>query len=80
MPWVDKKNCAGCGILVEKCLIDLISMEDEKAEIYMDECIHCGVCRDVCPQQAVRHDSENTPKDIKAHVEMTKRYMEACVK
>ena len=55
-------------------------MENEKAEINMDECIHCGVCHDVCPQEAVRHDSERTPEDIKANVEMAKRYMEECEK
>jgi len=87
MPWVDEKKCTGCGICVEKCPVDVISlsagqagMEGEKAKINMDECIRCGVCHDVCPQEAVRHDSEKTPEDIKANLEMTKRYMEACVK
>ena len=78
MPWVDQGKCTGCGICVEKCPVDVISMEGEKAKINMDECIHCGTCHDVCPQQAVRHDSEKTPEDIKANVEMTKRFMEAC--
>ena len=59
MPWVDEEKCTGCGICVEECPVDVISlsagqagMEGEKAEINMDECIHCGVCRDVCPQEA----------------------------
>jgi len=77
---VDKEKCTGCRICIEKCPVNVISMENEKAEINMDECIHCGICHDVCPQEAVRHDSERIPEDIKANVEMTKRYMEECEK
>lgn len=55
-------------------------MEDEKARINMDECIHCGVCHDVCPQQAVRHDSEKIPEVVKSNVGKTKEFMEACAK
>jgi len=53
-------------------------MENEKAKIDMSKCIHCGICHDVCPEEAVRHDSEKTPEVIKANVEMTKRFMEEC--
>ena len=80
MPWIDKDVCVGCGICVEKCPVDAISMEDEKAMIKMDECIHCGTCHSVCSQEAVRHDSEKIPENIKANVEMTKRFMELCAK
>jgi len=34
--------CIGCGICVEECPVDAIVMEDEMAEIYMNDCIHCG--------------------------------------
>ena len=46
----------------------------------MDECIHCGTCHSACTQEAVRHDNEKIPKDIKANVEETKRFMELCAK
>jgi ferredoxin len=80
MPWVDVDKCTGCGICVEKCPVDTITMEDEKAKINMNECIRCGICHDVCPEQAVKHDGEKVPEEIKANVEMTKRFMEACEK
>ena len=51
MAWVD----------TERCPVEGISMEDEKAEINMEECIHCGICHSVCPEEAVRHDSEKIP-------------------
>ena len=87
MPWVDKEKCTGCRICVEKCPVGAISlsagpagMEDEKAEINMEECIHCGTCHSVCPQEAVRHDGEKIPENIKANVEETKKFMELCAK
>jgi len=80
MPWVNEDMCVGCGICVDDCPVRAISMEDEKARINMEECIHCGTCHSVCPQEAVRHDSEKIPEVIKANMEMTKKFMEACAK
>ena len=75
MPWVKQEDCVGCGICVEECPVDAISMEDEKAKIDMDECIRCGTCHDVCPEDAVRHDSEKIPEEVEANIEWTKGLM-----
>ncbi len=48
----------------KKCPVNAISMESGKAEINIDKCIRCGVCHEVCPQQAVRHDSERIPEIV----------------
>ena len=80
MPWVDAKKCTGCRMCIEKCPVNTITIENEKAKINMKECIHCGICHSVCPEEAVRHDSETIPDDVKANVEMTKRFMELCAK
>jgi len=34
------------------------------AEIHDSECIRCGQCHDVCPVEAVRHDSERIPQEV----------------
>ena len=80
MPWVSEEKCIGCEICVEKCPVDAILLEGEKARINMQECIHCGTCHSVCPNEAVRHDSERIPENIKANVEETKKFMELCAK
>lgn len=72
MPWVKQEDCVGCGVCVEECPVNAISMVDEKAEINMDECIRCGVCHDVCPQDAVRHDSERIPQEVEENIEWTR--------
>jgi len=76
MPWVKEEDCVGCGICVEECPADAISMENEKAHIDMDFCIRCGICHDVCPQEAVRHDSEKIPLEVEANMKYTNRLME----
>ena len=58
MPWIDENICVGCGICVEECPVDAISMENGKAEIDMKKCIRCKKCHEICPQNAVKHDNE----------------------
>ena len=80
MPWIDRESCTACGICVDGCPVDAISMEMETVEINMAECIRCGICHDVCPTESVRHDSEQIPDLIEFNVEMTKRNMALCMK
>ena len=60
--------------------MDTISIENEKAEIDMTKCIHCGTCHSVCQEDAVRHDSEKAQGRIKANVSETKKFMDNCEK
>ena len=50
---VDKEKCVGCGVCVEACPAQVISMVDGKAEINADKCVDCGRCVQVCPQEAI---------------------------
>jgi ferredoxin len=75
LPWIKEENCIGCGICVNECPVNAISLIDEIAEINMDECIRCGICHDVCPQDAVRHDSEKIPQEVEANIEWTKELL-----
>jgi ferredoxin len=43
-------------------------MVGSAASINEDECIRCGVCHDVCPSEAVRHDGELIPGEVKANL------------
>ena len=72
MPWINEDLCVGCGICVDDCPVDAISMEDEKAKINMEDCIRCSTCHSVCPQEAVRHDSEKIPQEVEKNIEWTK--------
>ncbi len=51
---VDPAGCIGCGICVDQCPTDAITMdEDGKAVIDPDLCIACGICANVCPVGAI---------------------------
>ena len=75
MPWIDKNKCTGCEICIKECQVNAISMKKGKAEINMNQCIRCGKCHDICPQEAVRHDSEKIPQEVKENLEKTKKLM-----
>jgi len=73
MPWINEDLCVSCGICVDDCPVDAITLnEDQKAIINENECIRCGRCHDICPQEAVRHDSERIPQEVEANIEKTK--------
>jgi len=53
-----KANCKNCYKCVRNCPVKAIKIEDHQAQIILDECILCGNCITVCPQNAkeVRSD------------------------
>ena len=51
---VDADECIGCETCVDRCQMDAITMEDEKASINLDRCIGCGLCVTTCPTEAMR--------------------------
>ncbi len=75
MPWVNEELCVGCGVCVEECPVDAISMAEEVASINDEECIRCGRCHDVCPEDAVRHDGEKIPEEVEGNVEWVRRLL-----
>lgn len=77
MPWINEELCVSCGVCVDDCPVDAITLnEDQKAYINEEECIRCGQCHDVCPQEAVRHDREKIPQDVEANIKKTKRLLQ----
>ncbi len=50
---IDENLCTGCGLCVEVCPSDTITLEDGKANVTGDESLNCGHCMAVCPTEAV---------------------------
>jgi Pyruvate/2-oxoacid:ferredoxin oxidoreductase delta subunit len=64
---VDQSFCIGCGICVEFCQFQAITLTDELACIDYEKCMGCGVCASKCTQGAIRLRREPTkgePLDI----------------
>jgi Fe-S-cluster-containing hydrogenase component 2 len=75
MPWINKELCTGCQTCVDECPVGAISMEENIAFIKDDECIRCGVCHDVCLDDAVRHDGERIPEEVQSNLAWAKKLL-----
>ena len=53
-PVVDAHKCISCGLCIEKCDFDAITM-DQTAIISEDKCTGCAGCIAVCPEGAIRN-------------------------
>jgi electron transport complex protein RnfB len=42
-------TCAGCGICVDRCQMDALSLENGTISLDLDRCIGCGLCVGTCP-------------------------------
>jgi ferredoxin len=60
---VDEDLCIGCGTCVEKCPMEAIELEDNKAVVNEDRCIGCGVCAHHCPEDAMKLERTG-PRDV----------------
>jgi len=50
---VDSENCTGCGICVDICPAEAISLENDLAVVDEQTCTACGLCVDECPNEAI---------------------------
>jgi electron transport complex protein RnfB len=46
---LDAHSCKGCGTCVERCQMEALRLEDDKAVLDVDRCIGCGLCVSTCP-------------------------------
>lgn len=51
--FVDRERCNGCGLCVEVCPADTLSIVEGKAAVTGDRSLSCGQCAAVCPVGAI---------------------------
>ena len=44
----EPESCEGCGICVERCQMEALTLKDEKVVLDLDHCIGCGLCVTTC--------------------------------
>jgi heterodisulfide reductase subunit A-like polyferredoxin len=50
---VDETLCAGCETCLERCQMEAIFMEEDRATIDRKRCVGCGLCVTTCPTKAL---------------------------
>jgi len=52
---VDSQTCTGCGICVERCQVNAMSLDDglNISKVNLDRCIGCGNCVVTCASEAI---------------------------
>jgi len=61
----DQEACTGCGACEDRCPMDALSMDEEKALFKPERCIGCGLCTTTCPGEALaltRRPESEKPK------------------
>ena len=55
---VDSELCTSCGMCVERCFFDAVSMEGPNgtAFIVASKCMGCGICIPTCPADAITYE------------------------
>ena len=59
-PVIDTDECIACGVCVDTCPADVLSLGDSCAEVTdADACVACGACKDACPAGAITEIAED---------------------
>ena len=69
-PYVNQKDCIGCGSCKKNCAHGAITIADRKASIDTNVCVGCGRCVGACPVDAV------TPMNDEANDVLNKKIAE----
>jgi len=62
--YVISELCDGCGVCVQTCPVNAITMQGGKAKINPFMCTGCGACIPVCPREAIDFKNSTTKQII----------------
>ena len=61
---IDSELCIGCGICVERCQMDALTLVDDISTMNRKKCLGCGLCVVTCSAEAIKlknKEKETTP-------------------
>ncbi|MBO8169922.1 MAG: 4Fe-4S binding protein [Thermoanaerobacteraceae bacterium] len=83
---ISKKKCIGCGLCVQTCPFDALTLENGVAQVDPDKCTNCGACVEVCPTEALALDepqkkmSKEEKEQVKGMTETAREMSEELTK
>ncbi len=70
---VNEEECIGCGICVDRCQMDAVTLIDGISHVDLTRCIGCGLCTTNCEPQAMQ--LEHKEQTVKPPENAVKLYM-----
>ena len=52
-PTADPDRCTSCGLCVEHCPVEAITLEYDLPVANIETCITCFCCQEICPEKAM---------------------------
>ena len=68
---LDQDLCIGCGDCVERCQMDALELNHDKAALEENKCIGCGLCVSTCPTNALKLKRKPGPEKPKVPEKLT---------
>jgi ferredoxin len=65
---IRRDECVGCGLCVENCPFQAISLINNKAEINQQKCNQCRICLAICPKGAIAETVTASLEEIKSMI------------
>ncbi len=65
---IDEANCTTCGVCIEYCPFDALTMKNGTATVDRAKCMGCGVCEGQCAFEAIalmRDETKPVPLDVR---------------
>jgi Pyruvate/2-oxoacid:ferredoxin oxidoreductase delta subunit len=54
IPEITTGTCNACGICVEKCPVQALSLTESGPAVNLKDCLGCGICSEVCKEGSIR--------------------------
>ncbi len=68
---LDQDLCTGCGVCVERCQMDALTLDHDKVILDQKYCIGCGLCVSTCPSNALTLKRKPGPEKPKVPEKLT---------
>lgn len=62
---INPDTCQGCGICVDRCQMDALRLENDKAVLDLSRCIGCGLCVSTCRTESLTLVRKPEPEQSK---------------
>jgi len=72
---IDRELCNGCGLCVDVCPADTITLKEKKAFVTGDQSLGCGHCAAACPTGAIKVEAIETSQTAFTTFEKKERWL-----